>query len=70
MYTVVTSDGVIHETDDAKKFVALLDEYGPEVVDHAAPPEQWTDLSRALIEPLLPEDDAEAGECKCPDCRG
>lgn len=49
MYLVLTSDGVVHETDDAEQFVAWLDQYGPEVADHAAPNEQWTDLSRALM---------------------
>lgn len=49
MYTVLTSGGELLETDDAAQFVAWLDEYGPEAIDHSAPPEQWTDLSRAAV---------------------
>lgn len=48
-YYVIVSDGQLLETEDAEQFVGWLDEYGPEVIDHAAPPEQWTDLSRALM---------------------
>lgn len=50
MYVVLTNDGVLHEAEDAVKFVALLEKFGPKAVDHSAPPEQWTDLSRALME--------------------
>jgi hypothetical protein len=70
MFTVLTKSGVMLETEDASEFVMWCDELGSVIVDHAAPPEQWTDLSRALMEKLLPDiHSREAGSCQCKDCR-
>ena len=49
MYVVVTSDGIVHETDDPEKFVALLDEYGPEVVSSDEPPERLRETNAAML---------------------
>ena len=51
-YAILIKDGDrsrILETDDATQFVNWLDEYADMIVDHSAPHNQWTDLSRALM---------------------
>ena len=37
-FVVLTSDGVLHETDDEAEYVALLDLYGPEADDLSSNP--------------------------------
>lgn len=51
-YMVLTSDGVVHETNDAEQYVAWLDQYGPEVVDQHEPPEAWQETNQAMLRTL------------------
>lgn len=52
-YMVLTSDGEVHETDDAKQFVTDLDEL--DVIDYGAPADEWSDLAKAFADRHVPE---------------
>ena len=51
LYTVLTSDGALHDTDSAEQFVLWLVEL--DVVDHSAPADAWTDLARAAVTRII-----------------